>query len=526
MLENEKGLHNVVRITRHGLETITADDAVNLNIDRSASGHNFLCNLCGQYVTLAESKNKTPFFKHNRWEKSKDCPERITVGSGYQYFKGGKYIPKIKGEFVGDTLQFRIGINIHAMFHELMDFSYLTIVVNDNSYLKYNRECFFSEDISFVLVGKELIHRVHITVFQGNKEKVLDMWSCSEDLMPEDGFVLDGTSMELKRKGVDLQTHKVYYLIKLKESIPRGINIQLKNRLRFKDKSYYLYKFSIDKPTDEIFIWFLQKLGHPIVESASRVIPVWPIYCQHDNEIYTESSQIQTVILGDNIDILMIKHLLHTIPCNLFRLQKKRSLGAYMAKLNINPGTNATTFLLGKMRVYEELYIKQKTLDIQAETIPVCIVDENKNPITNGKQYDLPLNKKIYIHTDLDYIVERFQKGWLVEKLARKKAMRNDIYVDYGDIIQIYIGLDKVFSIEFEKEKAIEKTNVILLKKIDQMQGTRVVFDYAMLAVMKYFRREPLLYQWLRCEQRKGMISKKVRNYLLQCVKKGVYEKI
>ena len=105
--------------------------------------------------------------------------------------------------------------------------------------------------------------------------------------------------------------------------------------------------------------------------------------------------------------------------------------------------------------------------------------------------------------------------------------MRNDIDVNYGDIIQIYIGLDKVFSIEFEKEKAIEKTNVILLKKIDQMQGTRVVFDYAMLAVMKYFRREPLLYQWLRCEQRKGMISQKARNYLLQCVKnKGVYEKI
>lgn len=65
--------------TAHGWETITPEEVVKRypNIGTvSARNELFFCEICGQYVTLANGDKRTAHFKHSSKERNKDCEER------------------------------------------------------------------------------------------------------------------------------------------------------------------------------------------------------------------------------------------------------------------------------------------------------------------------------------------------------------------------------------------------------------------------------------------------------------------
>ena len=70
-------LNNVYRWNKDGWQKITAEEFVkdNPNIKISAKDEYFWCEMCGQYVTLANGKQRT-YFKHSSTEFEKDCEDR------------------------------------------------------------------------------------------------------------------------------------------------------------------------------------------------------------------------------------------------------------------------------------------------------------------------------------------------------------------------------------------------------------------------------------------------------------------
>ena len=62
---------------------ITAEEASELHPGGKVSACSglFMCELCGQYVTLTDGKINRRYFKHSLAEKDKDCPQR-TFGTG------------------------------------------------------------------------------------------------------------------------------------------------------------------------------------------------------------------------------------------------------------------------------------------------------------------------------------------------------------------------------------------------------------------------------------------------------------
>ncbi len=77
-------LTHVCMWSDHGWKRITAEQAARLHPGGTVSARSglFMCELCGQYVTLTDGDINVRYFKHSAYEKSKDCPER-TFGSGY-----------------------------------------------------------------------------------------------------------------------------------------------------------------------------------------------------------------------------------------------------------------------------------------------------------------------------------------------------------------------------------------------------------------------------------------------------------
>lgn len=82
-------LTHVCMWSGNGWKRITADQAAKLHPGGTVSAHSglFMCELCGQYVSLTDGTVQTRHFRHSASEKSKICPERI-FGAGYPVFYG------------------------------------------------------------------------------------------------------------------------------------------------------------------------------------------------------------------------------------------------------------------------------------------------------------------------------------------------------------------------------------------------------------------------------------------------------
>ena len=72
----------------HSWTHITAEDTVSLHPGGTVSAHRglFMCDLCGQYVTLTDGKIYTRYFKHSSSEKR--MPPRISASDATIDFLG------------------------------------------------------------------------------------------------------------------------------------------------------------------------------------------------------------------------------------------------------------------------------------------------------------------------------------------------------------------------------------------------------------------------------------------------------
>ena len=82
-------LTHVCMWSGHGWKRITASEAVRMRPGGTVSARSglFMCDLCGQYVTLTSGDIIDPYFRHSSDEKSKDCPERTFGAASTNDFK-------------------------------------------------------------------------------------------------------------------------------------------------------------------------------------------------------------------------------------------------------------------------------------------------------------------------------------------------------------------------------------------------------------------------------------------------------
>ena len=82
-------LTHVCMWSDNGWKRITAEQAAKLHPGGTVSAHSglFMCELCGQYVSLTDGAVQTRHFRHSAHEKSKNCPERI-FGANYSISYG------------------------------------------------------------------------------------------------------------------------------------------------------------------------------------------------------------------------------------------------------------------------------------------------------------------------------------------------------------------------------------------------------------------------------------------------------
>ena len=93
-----------------GWERITAAEAAKLHPIGGVSANSglFMCELCGQYVSLTNGSCRDRYFKHSRSEKNKDCPERVLGTHASMTYDFSKILQEKILNLSWDLFQFHI----------------------------------------------------------------------------------------------------------------------------------------------------------------------------------------------------------------------------------------------------------------------------------------------------------------------------------------------------------------------------------------------------------------------------------
>ena len=164
---------------------------------------------------------------------------------------------------------------------------------------------------------------------------------------------------------------------------------------------------------------------------------------------------------------------------------------------------------VGRLTVLRYLSIRKTENDIFYTSPNINVVDIEGNIITSDNYDTLPKNKMICVLSDVDGVIEVFNKNIIKER--RNLKANNTVDIDnicFGDIIKIYQGLDCVWESSFTKQvNTKSKDEDALLIELNKYKGINIRVDHSIGALIKDFNDMPKIQSWIKDRIRKGYIN-------------------
>ncbi len=203
--------------TEKGWKRVTAREVGCIHPGGNVSSKSglFMCDLCGQYVSLTNGVIREPYFKHSKEEESKDCPERTfgaTVSSTFQ--PGAHELP--------------IRLNVSSRNHFSLELGFLAVPQNilekcnskqiniiPNGYgvkpFIYSFTRLFQEGITYLSIGEKPAELYKILTDSSSKE-LKSYWPESVEGI-KNGTLFDKRTGKKLPADADVQVGKEYYLL-------------------------------------------------------------------------------------------------------------------------------------------------------------------------------------------------------------------------------------------------------------------------------------------------------------------------
>ena len=279
-------LTHVCMWSNNGWERITAEQATKLHPGGTVSSHSglFMCELCGQDVSLTDGAVQTRHFRHSAHEKSKDCPERI-FGPHYSRSYGPQEhdLPIRIVDVSASSFRFEIGL-IRAPISSLGREFCIEIKPNgtvDTSYM-FTKERLHCDHITYLPIGERPFEKYTLN-FKNGTDKLHEFWPTEIRGIDPLGTLFEKASGKKLTYDADVEIKKEYYLLKrggyINRRAYRSIRIQEITQRRFGWENWTLYAVSASAFSEEAARFFLdfhcRLTEHPVSFQL-----VWPLFVE------------------------------------------------------------------------------------------------------------------------------------------------------------------------------------------------------------------------------------------------------
>lgn len=468
----------------------------------SAESHIFICELCGQSVILTSGDKRIRYFKHNRGEDEKNCPDR-SGNTGYETFKNGDHGLPLKIVFDDDAkkrFHFELGMIpvpqgflINAQNRQIKIFPR----GNESPYV-YNFERINPDTVTYLDVGNLPYEQYSVEV----DSRLKKYWPETIKGPSPKGSLFDGKTGKLLIPDSEVTAHRDYYFLKLGEQknydMPKDISLKFVCR----QNNYYLYLFQCGLCNNETASYetasYLWKLHYRLTDSPVSIQPIWPLFRETPYIITHNRNYTYFFINGDNDSAKGSGIRTEIYPSTNYDTQKEGAC----TLLRVPCQTYRTMISAGRSNVLTFRYFYRRRMDETAGVPLVEVCDIKGNRMEQTTYIRLPAQKILIISAPYDGKV-RVRDGHRVlvyEDLKSGQAFRQTVN-RLGVVVEILQGLDVVFRIEFKKKPdAPMKDEKFWVDLLNHCSGEYIPMGRHLALASLHLKNMPELRRWvLKC---------------------------
>ena len=498
-------LTHVCMWSGNGWKRITAEQAAKLHPGGTVSAHSglFMCELCGQYVTLTSGDSNTRHFRHSSQEKSKDCPER-TMGGSYSpsYCPQQHDLPIRIMVTSSSSFRFEIGLicTPSSLFGKDFRIEIKPKGVSDTSYV-FMKERLNYDGITYLPIGKQPFEKYTLS-FKNGSDKLRNFWPKEITGIDPEGTLFERTSGKKLTYDADVEIGKEYYLLKrgyFYKSSYSGIKIQKIAQKQFGWETWTLHVISATVFCEEAARFFLdfhcRLTDHPV-----SLQPVWPLFVEGDY-IVKHSQEGMCLLVKGNVATVK------TFPSAAVR---QLTHNVAQAKLyEVLCSSRQQLISAGRTQALQYTYFWKKPLTQVGLSPEILVTDLSGSEVLPGKANTLPHSKALHFKSTYDGELIISNKDHVVDK--RKIYADKPLELDglsYGVSVQAVIGLDVVWQIDFQKQQSIiADDEAEVLKHISCVSGASIPAPHSLRNILTAMSHYPKICQWIRKCIKQGTIN-------------------
>lgn len=484
---------------------ITAEEAAKLHPDGTVSAHSglFMCELCGQYVSLTDGTVQTRHFRHSAYEKSKNCPERMLGGSVSFSYDSQEHDLPIRITGISST-SFRFEVGLIRVPNSLIskDF-YIEIKPNgesDTSYI-FTKERLNYDSITYLPIGEKPFKKYTLNLKNGS-DKLREFWPKDVKGIDPEGTLFEKTSGKKFTYDADVEIKKEYYLLKRGSFYKRSyssIRIQEIIQKQFSWEVWTLYVVSASAFCEEAARFFLD-FHCRLTDYPVSLQPVWPLFVD-GNYIVKHSQDSMYILVKGNVATVKTfpSAAVYQLTHNLTQERLYEVLCSSRQQL----------ISAGRTQALQYTYFWKEPLNQVSLPPEILVTDLSGSEILPGRTNTLPHNKTLLVKSTFDGELIISNKNYVLDK--RKIFADKPLELDglsYGVSVQIVIGLDVVWKIDFEKQQSIiANDEVEILKHISRVSGASISVPHSLRNILAAMSLYPQICQWIRKCIKEGTIK-------------------
>ena len=498
-------LTHVCMWSDNGWKRITAEQAAKLHPGGTVSAHSglFMCELCGQYVSLTDGAVQTRHFRHSAYEKSKNCPERI-FGAGYSisYSSQEHDLPiRITG-VSSSSFRFEVGL-IRAPISSLSRDFRIEIKpkgVSDAPYV-FMKERLNWDSITYLPIGERPFEKYTLS-FKNGSDKLREFWPTEINGMDPEGTLFEKTSGKKLTYDADVEIEKEYYLLKRGYFYKKpysSIRIQEIAQKQFGWETWTLHVVSASAFCEEAARFFLD-FHCRLTDYPVSLQPVWPLFIE-GNYIVKHSQDSMYMLLKGNAATVK------TFPSAAVRQLTHN--GAQAKLYEVLCSSRQQLISAGRTQALQYTYFWKDSLNQVGLPPEILVTDLFGSKVLPGKANTLPHSNALLFKSTYDGELIISNKNHVVDK--RKIYADKPLELDglsYDVSVQAVIGLDIVWKIDFQKQQPIiTNDEVEILKHISRVSGASIPIPHSLRNILAGMSCYPQICQWIRKCIKEGTIN-------------------
>lgn len=495
-------LNHVCIWSEKGWTKITALEAARLHPGGSVSAHSglFMCELCGQYVTLANGEHNAPHFRHSSDIKSKDCPEHTFAMPTNMQFNPKQFDLPIRIVNIKNySFDFELGL-IQVQSDLLSDKFYVIIQNGLNEY-KYTKERFNLDGTTYLFIGSEPCS--NYTLIYPDKNNILSKyWSKDINGIDINGTIFEKNTGKRLPMDSDIEVNKEYYLLTNRSIISSFNDISI-NRVSVKKMLHETISLYMIKATalSELAAKFFLGLHYRLTARPIDLQPVWPLYIHGEYVVKYNQNKIFVLLQGNASE-------LRSFPNATTKAYNTPSKDIYQSKVyELNCSDRQQLISAGRTKALKYMYLWKEKSFHRIASPEIIVKDINDKPLATDENAKLPSKGIIKVWSEYDGKIVISNSNDILNKYAMPAQQTIEVnHITYDSKVEVIVGLDVIWEINFKnkKTKAVLINENELLSRLEMNSEMNMRSPHSLSNILIAFSDYP-----------------KICNYITKCIKQG-----